>query len=285
MKTDKNKYRAPRAKDSLKAIGVVPSKQRGQNFIIDRTVVETIVSFGAIVQGQNLVEIGPGLGALTELLIKASDSLAVIEIEQRFYEDIKERFPQIKAHCADVREFDFAQLGNNLLVFGNLPYSFSTDIIFHLLDNAHSINRAVLMLQREFAERVSAPPGSRTYGVLSIMTQLRADTRLGPVISGDSFHPKANVESILLELTMLPEPRFGVRDLKWFRKIVQGAFLQRRKKVRNSLRASGVFPGPELLDQVLKDADIDPDARAEVLSIQDFARLTECGRAQLSKQG
>ena len=107
---------------------------------------------------------------------------------------------------------------------------------------------------------------------------MRAFSDFGPVISGDSFHPKANVESILLELTMLPEPRFGVRDLKWFRKIVQGAFLQRRKKVRNSLRASGIFPGPDLLEQVLKDAHIDPDARAEVLSIEDFARLAESGR-------
>jgi 16S rRNA (adenine1518-N6/adenine1519-N6)-dimethyltransferase len=281
MRTDKKNQRTPRVKDSLRAVGVTPTKQRGQNFIIDRTVVEAIVNFGAIAPNQNLVEIGPGLGALTELLIKESDSLAVIEIEQRFCEELTRRFPQIKAYQADVRDFDFAQLGNDLLVFGNLPYSFSTDIIFHLLDNAHSIKRAVLMLQREFAERVSAAPGSRTYGVLSIMTQLRADTRLGPVISGDSFHPKANVESILLELTIRPEPRYGVRDLKWFRKVVQGSFLQRRKKIRNSLRASGIFSGPELLDQILIDARIDADARAEVLSIEDFARLAECGLAKL----
>lgn len=157
-----------------------------------------------------------------------------------------------------------------------MPYSFSTDIIFHLLDHAPSINRAVLMLQREFAERVAAPPGSRTYGVLSIMTQLRAKARLGPVISGDSFHPRANVESILLELTMLPEPQFGVKDLRWVRKIVQGAFLQRRKKVRNSLRACGLFATETQLDQVLTDAGIDPNSRAEVLSIEDFARLSLC---------
>lgn len=267
------KYKSPRAKDSLRDLGVTPSKQRGQNFIIDTEVVSRVFDFGAPQPSENLVEIGPGLGALTERLLGVSGKLAVVEIEPQFCARIRDKFPAIHVEQADVREFDFRKLGDDLTVFGNLPYSFSTEIIFHLLDYAPVIKRAVLMLQREFAERVAAGPGSKTYGAISVNAQMRADIRLGPVIPGESFHPRANVESIMLELSMLKEPRHGVSDLLWLRKVVQGAFLQRRKKLKNSLMASGIFQGEAGVAAALAEACIDPGVRAEQLSIADFARL------------
>jgi 16S rRNA (adenine1518-N6/adenine1519-N6)-dimethyltransferase len=264
-----------RAKDQLTDIGVRPSKQRGQNFIIDESVLDSIVEFGAPNATQSIVEIGPGLAALTKRLAVYGSKLSVIEIEPKFCQAISSEMPKVEIFNADVRSFDFSKIGKDLVVFGNLPYSYSTEIIFHLLDQHSSISKAVLMLQREFAERVAAAPGSRTYGVLSVMTQIRADMRLGPVISGDSFHPKANVESRLLELKMLAEPRFNVKDLVWFRKVVQAAFLQRRKKLKNSLKSSGIFANEEALDDALKRAQISPDIRAEKLSVEDFARLAK----------
>ena len=267
----------PRAKDALRDLGVTPSKQRGQNFIIDPTVIEGIVEFGAADEHEYVIEIGPGLGALTERLMATHKKMAVVEIEERFCRQLQEKFPTLRVECADVRNFDFSQLGSGLIVFGNLPYSFSTEIIFHLLDYAKTITRAVLMLQREFAERVAAPPGGRSYGALSVNAQIRADVRLGQVIPGDSFHPKANVESMLLELRMLERARYGIDDLRWFRKVVQACFLQRRKKLKNSLMASGIFPGESGVSMVLEAAGIDANKRAEALTLEEFARLASCG--------
>ncbi len=266
-----------RAKDQLRDLGVAPSKQRGQNFIIEPTVLTQIVEFGAPQRGEQLVEIGPGLGALTERLLAVDPALTVIEIEEQFCRDLKERFPAIRAERADVRGFDFSTLGRELVVFGNLPYSFSTEIIFHLLEHGSVIKRAVLMLQREFAERVAAKPGGREYGAISVNAQLRADLRLGPVISGDCFHPKARVESILMEMRLLKEPRFEVSDLAWFRKVVQASFQLRRKKLKNSLAASGIFKGEQHIVEVLAAAQISPDIRAERLTLEEFARIAKCG--------
>lgn len=270
----------PRAKDTLRDLGVMPSKQRGQNFIIEPTVIEQIIEFGASERTDSVVEIGPGLGALTERLIATHDKMAVVEIEERFCRQLQEKFPALRVECSDVRTFEFSRLGSDLIVFGNLPYSFSTEIIFHLLDHAKSIRRAVVMLQREFAERVAASPGGRSFGALSVNAQIRADVRLGPVISGDSFHPKANVESMLLELRMLDKPRYEIEDLRWFRKVVQACFLQRRKKLKNSLLSSGIFAGDAGVSAVLESAGIDANKRAEALTLEEFARLAKCGLMQ-----
>lgn len=271
------KNKQPRAKDMLRDLGVVPTKQRGQNFIIDPNVLQQIIEFGSPKQGDHLVEIGPGLGALTEKLVLYDANLVVVEIEEQFCRPLKEKFPSIQVHQGDVRQVDFSTFGTELIVFGNLPYSFSTEIIFHLLDQGAAIKRAVLMLQREFAERVAAAPGSRTYGAISVNAQMRADVRLGGIISGESFHPRANVESILLELKILEKPRFQIENVEWFRRVVQAAFLQRRKKLKNSLLASGIFSNQEGVQQVLEMAQIDPGIRAEALTIEEFARLAKYG--------
>jgi 16S rRNA (adenine1518-N6/adenine1519-N6)-dimethyltransferase len=267
------KGKQPRAKDQLRNLQVTPRKERGQNFIIDSSVVRSIIEFGDVPRAGHIVEIGPGLGALTEALNSCSEQLSVIEIEPQFAAEISRRFPRIGVHRADARHFDFRSLGSSLTIFGNLPYSFSTEILFSLLDYPDVIIKAVLMLQREFAERVAAAPGSKAFGVLSVMTQMFCSARLGPVISGDSFHPPTQVESILLELLPLPEPRWPIPNRAALRQVVQGAFLQRRKKVRNSLKAAGIAPTIEILDAALHDAGIDGNQRAEQLTLSQFAAL------------
>lgn len=265
--------KAPRAKDRLRDLDVRPSKERGQNFIVDSEVLHSIVHFGNPAPQDRIVEIGPGLGALTKEL-SGFANLTLIEIEEKFCQDLKSQFPNATIVCADVRQVDFAALGSDLVVFGNLPYAFSTDIIFHLVAHASSIRRAVLMLQREFAERVASSPGGREYGSISINAQLMADMRLGPIIPGTAFHPIANVESRLIELTFLKKPRVDIADLEWFKKVVKASFLQRRRKLYNSLTASCIVPGEDVLS-ALAAASIDPGRRAETLSIAEFATLAE----------
>jgi 16S rRNA (adenine1518-N6/adenine1519-N6)-dimethyltransferase len=262
-----------RAKDELSALSVTPSKERGQNFIINPFVVEKIVQFGAPQASENLVEIGPGLGALTGALVSIAP-LTIVEIEPRFCAELSAKYPSLRAVQSDVRRVDFATLGSDLTVFGNLPYSFSTDIIFHLLKNRKSIRRAVIMLQREFAERVAADPGSKTYGSLSVAVQLYADTFLGPIIDGDSFHPPTKVESRLLQLTMRSAPLVEVSDLVFFEKVVRAAFMRRRKKISNSLSGSGVF-SEEDAEAALKEVGLDSSRRAESFSMDEFAMLAE----------
>ncbi len=261
-----------RVKDKLQSLNVRPSKKRGQNFVIEPRVIEAIVEFGDPQPEEALVELGPGLGALTEALADRQ-YFSVVEIEPSLCEDLRLRFPQIQVIEGDARSFDFSSVGTALTVFGNLPYVFSTDIVFQLLSYSRILTRAVLLLQREFAERLAAEPGGKEYGRLSIACQLRADVRLGPVIDGRSFHPPTEVMSQLVELRFLKEPRVAVPDLVFFEKVVKAAFLKRRKKIINSLNSSG-FDDFAALESAFKSSAIDPGRRAETLSIEEFAMLT-----------
>ncbi|RIL09286.1 MAG: ribosomal RNA small subunit methyltransferase A [Proteobacteria bacterium] len=250
-----------------------PSKQRGQNFVVNPRVLEAIIEFGAPKQGERLVEVGPGLGALTEKLLTFGP-LTAIEIEQSFCDELRSKFPELEVILHDVRTFDFASLGRDLVVFGNLPYIYSTDIIFHLLSSRASLKRAVLLLQREFAERLAAGPGGREYGRISVACQVYCDLRLGPVISGEAFFPRPKVESRLIEIVFLPQPRHEVEDHKWLERVVKASFAKRRKKLVNSLKASGLFSG-EHAAKALEASAIDPGRRAETLRLEEFVRLAK----------
>lgn len=271
--------RRERVKDTLRRLDVRPTKTRGQNFVIDPSVSRSIVEFAAIPADAHVVEIGPGLGSLTEAL-PAVRALTLIEVEPRFCEELAQRFTHAQIVSADVRTVQFAEIGTALTVVGNLPYSISTDTVFHLIEHRAAILRAVLLLQREFAERVAASPGGRDYGVLSVMAQLWMDTRLGPVIPGTSFHPPAKVQSRVLELRVRSEPRVAVDDERWFRRVVQASFSQRRRMLANSLRGSGIAT-VEQIARALEAAQIAGTRRAEELSIEQFSSLAEALRAQL----
>jgi len=263
----------PKIKSMLQRLEVTPTKTRGQNFLIAPQVIDDIVEFGSPRQGERLVEIGPGLGALTQKLAPFGN-LTVIEIEPKFCEELKVKYPAIEIINEDVRLVDFSEIGSDLVVFGNLPYSFSTDIIFHLIAFGGSISRAVLMLQREFAERVAAGPGGKSYGVLSISCQLSCDVRLGPVVPGYSFHPPTAVDSQVLQLTFPKSPKYQIDDLFWVKRVVSASFVMRRKMLKNTLRTSQIVPGDKV-DVALEIAGIEPTRRAETLSIPEFLKLAE----------
>lgn len=266
-------YMARRAKDELNLLDLHPSKGRGQNFLINPEVIDQILNFGAPQSSENLLEIGPGLGALTEVLQKMG-SLKVIEIEGKFCDHLKKLYPEIHVLNADVTKVDLSTLGEDLVIFGNLPYSRSTDIVFHLVRYGANIKRAVLMLQREFAERLAAPPGGRDYGVLTVTTRLWCDARLGPIIGGDSFHPPTKVSSRLVELTFLKAPRVAGLDPGRFEKVVKAAFFRRRRKLFNSIVSSGIEKR-EKIEEILKALKIDGNRRAETLTFEEYVQLTD----------
>ncbi len=268
MKRDKPPRRA---KDTLRELDVRPSKERGQNFLIRPEIIDSIVEFAEPPAGTDIVEIGPGMGALTAKLVGLG-RLTLIEIEPNFCAHLKATYPQAQIVNQDVRQVDFSSLGQKLFVFGNIPYVFSTDIVFHLLKNRVAVQHAVLMVQREFAERVAAAPGGRQYGSLSVAVQMYADIELGPIVPGDSFHPPTAVESRVMKLTFLQAPRVEVPDQAHFEVVVRSAFAQRRKKVVNSLVSTGRW-NKERVNAALSAASISPDIRAEQLGIAEFARL------------
>jgi 16S rRNA (adenine1518-N6/adenine1519-N6)-dimethyltransferase len=159
-------------------------------------------------------------------------------------------------------------------VYGNIPYVFSSEIVFHLIANRKHVKQAVMMVQKEFAERLAAPTSTRAYGSISVSAQLFADIELGMIVPGDAFHPPTEVQSRVMKLTFLESPRAHVPDYEFFQVVVRAAFSQRRKKLINSLMSQGRWTKDQIL-RALEVAGISPDVRAETLSVEAFARLTE----------
>lgn len=236
-------------------------------------VTEAISMFGDAPDDAHVVEIGPGMGALTAHLARR-EKLTLIEIEAKFCDLLSVKYPRAKIVNEDVRRVDFSQLGSNLFVFGNIPYVFSTEIIFHLIECRASVDCAVMMVQREFAERLAADHGSRTYGSITVAVQLWADVELGPLVPGTAFHPPTAVESQVMKLTFHKDPRVPVSDPVHFQSVVRAAFSQRRKKLVNSLAASQKWER-KLIEETLETVGIGPDERPEQLSIERFALLAD----------
>lgn len=256
-------------KNKLKKLNIRPKKSKGQNFLYDEEALRSIVTFGELKSSDTVVEIGPGLGGLTVELLKVVPKLTLIEIEKAFCGVLEEKFGEkVKVINNDVTKVRIP--GENVILYGNLPYSRSTDILLHVL-SLKNIKRAVFLLQKEFAERVAASPGTKAYGSITVAVSIYAKASLGSLISGDKFHPKANVTSQVLRLDFFREPRISMPPN--FERVVRGAFNQRRKKLTNSLLASGFLR--EKIREALEFSKIDGGRRAETLSLEEFKKLAE----------
>lgn len=245
-----------------------PRKRFGQNFLADPSYVERIVAAVHPQKGDNLVEIGPGLAALTLRLIACAGHVTAIEIDRDLAARLRERFPpaQLTLHVADALDFDFAALGERLRIVGNLPYNISSPLLFHLARFEACIADLTVMLQKEVVDRMTAAPGTPDYGRLTVMLQVRfAVTRLFVVPPG-AFRPAPKVDSAVVRLVPLRERKPAIADEAGFAQVVAAAFAQRRKTLKNALSA--------LCDsEVLRAAGVDPGARGETLSVADFVRL------------
>ena len=246
----------------------VARKRFGQHFLVDRHYIERIVAAVDPRLGDNLVEIGPGLGALTRPLLERAGRLAVIEIDRDLAAKLSAELPQdrLALRVADALDFDFASLGSDLRVIGNLPYYISSPLLFHLAQFDANIRDVTVMLQKEVVDRMVARPSTPDYGRLSITLQVRFRIeRLFDVPPG-AFRPPPKVHSAVARLTPLHEDRPRLHDESLFAAIVAAAFGQRRKTLRNALKTFAS-------EAALESAGIDPAARGETLAVGDFVRL------------
>ena len=246
-----------------------PRKRFGQNFLVDAGVIAAIVAAIGPARADCIVEIGPGLGALTRPLLAAVEQMHAIEIDRDLAAALRHEFaPRLTVHAADVLGFDFATLGNGLRVVGNLPYNISTPLLFHIARYCAQVNDIHVMLQKEIVARMVAAPSDSSYGRLSVMLQYRFELEKLIDVPAAAFNPAPKVESAVVRLTPLRPPPFAARDEALFARIVKTAFSQRRKTLRNSLSAF-------LAEADLRVLAIAPIARAQQLSVAQFVAIAD----------
>lgn len=251
-------------------------KRFGQHFLHDRSIIDRIVAAAQLDEQQEVVEIGPGLGVLTDELFPRAKHVHVMEIDRDLIERLEARQdPRLTVHAGDVLKLPWRECLPKppYTLVANLPYNISSQVVFRLLEHRELFNRMVLMFQREVGERLAAEPGGKDYGILSVLCQLWYDIRVVCLVKPGAFNPPPKVDSIVLEFTPLSQPRVNPTDENFFRRVVKAAFTQRRKTLRNSLLAAG-FTAAEI-DFALPEAEILPGCRGETLTLDDFSRLTK----------
>lgn len=244
----------------------------GQHFLIDADVSARAVAVADLARGSRVLEIGPGRGALTRALLAAGAKVVAVEIDAELAARLAAAAqPELEIVPGDFLRLDLERLpAEPLTVVSNLPYSTGTAMLARLLEHPRRFPRLVVMLQKEVADRLCAEPGSRDYAALTVLTALYALPRLAFMVPPQAFAPPPKVESAVVRLDVAIEPRAAVGDPRVFRRIVRTAFAQRRKTLRNSLRAGF---GEASATEWLAQAGIDGGRRAETLSLAEFATL------------
>ncbi len=275
-----------RTKAILEKHGFSFKKSLGQNFLIDLNILNRIVDFAELTEDSGAIEIGPGIGALTEQLAKRAKKVVAFEIDQRLLPILKETlepYPHVKVIHEDVLKADVKRViseefadGQDLMVVANLPYYVTTPIIMKLLTDQLPIRGIVCMLQKEVADRIAAVPGTKDYGSLSIAIQYYTEAKTVMTVPKTVFIPQPNVDSAVIRLTKRPEPAVQVNNEEFFFTVVRASFAQRRKTIFNNL--SSHFAQrieKQDIEKALLAAGIDPKRRGETLSIEEFGRLSD----------
>ena len=245
-------------------------KRFGQHFLTDRHYVARIVEAIAPARGERMVEIGPGTGILTRELLERLDVLHAVEIDRDLAASLRAAHPgnRLVVHEGDALDFDFAALPAPLRVVGNLPYNVSTPILFRMAAIADRLSDCVFMLQKEVVDRMVARPATPEYGRLSVMLQYRFTMALALRVPPGAFTPPPKVDSAVVRMKPLPQGRPVARNEPLFDRVVAASFMQRRKTLRNALRA--LVPAEAFLA-----AGIDPVRRGETLSVAEFIALAD----------
>jgi 16S rRNA (adenine1518-N6/adenine1519-N6)-dimethyltransferase len=251
-----------------------PRKRFGQNFLIDQQVIGQIVSAINPTPEENLIEIGPGMAAITEHLVKLCPSMTLVELDRDLIEFLNQKlidYPAVTIINSDALKTDFDALyqGEKMRLVGNLPYNISTPLLFHLLETREKIRDMHFMLQREVVDRLSAAPGQKSYGRLSVMIQYHC--RVMPLIPvpPTSFNPAPKVQSAVVRLTPYSELPYKADNLKLLSQIVSLCFQQRRKTLKNCLNTFMDFISPD-------SSSVDLSKRPEQLSVKEFVDLCNC---------
>lgn len=254
----------------------IPRKRFGQHFLVDQHYIGRIIDAIGPKRDDRLVEIGPGLGALTVPLLQRIPHLHVVEIDRDIVTRLNATYSkeQLTIHSADALKFDFGGIGDQLRIVGNLPYNISSPLLFHLSQYADRIIDMTFMLQKEVVDRMVAAPSTGDYGRLSVMLQARfAMARLFVVPPG-AFNPPPKVDSAIVRMAPLPKDALRPKDEERFAAIVAAAFSQRRKTLRNTLKAW-------LNEADFRQLDIDSQLRAENLGVADFIRISDHAKAEI----
>ena len=259
-----------------------PKKQLGQNFLVNPEVLNIILEAGEVRDCDTVIEIGAGLGYLTDALARYAKRVIAVEVDELLYNALATQFSvdsQVQLLNADILKLELNALlesenaSHTYKVIANLPYSITTPILWKLLAHRKQIHSCVLMMQKEVAERIVAGPGGKDYGALTLGVTYHAEPSLIATLSPENFYPSPKVDSALLKLTMRESPKVSVEDETLFFKIVRTAFRMRRKMLKNAL-VRGRFASAERLAAAFEEIGIAPERRAETLDITEYAALT-----------
>ncbi len=263
--------------------GIRPRKRLGQHFLRDQGITRKIIVLARLEKDDAVLEVGPGLGALTIPILPLISHLVTVEKDSGLAALLRERVPAEEEHkitfvVGDILKVQFEEVFNRfhrkIKVLGNLPYNISSPFLEKLLINREYVSTAILMFQHEFAQRLTAGPCTKDYGALSVIMQYYA--RLFPLIrvKRDAFYPKPKVDSMVVEIDFEKPHPSRAEDERLFRRIAKAAFSHRRKTILNSLERGMASLPREVLDEALRKCSIDPKRRAETLTVDDYIRLT-----------
>lgn len=267
----------------LKAFGLRMSKKLGQNFLIDARIVQGIVDAAEIQPGDRVLEIGPGIGTLTQGLAEAGADVTAVELDKKLPAVLKETlkaYDNVRIVPGDILKVNIPEImgEGSFKVAANLPYYITTPILMTLLERHLPITQMVTMVQKEVAERMTARPGSRIYGALSVAVQYYTEPEIVLDVPPRSFIPAPEVMSVVVSCRVRKEPAVKVSDEKLFFRVVKAVFGQRRKTLMNALKGGG-FP-KEAVRDALETSGIDPTRRGETLTLAEFGRLADAFAAQ-----
>jgi len=255
----------------------LPRKRFGQHFLTDKNLIRKIVAAAGVAPGDAVLEIGPGRGALTEGLIEAGASVTAIEVDRDLARLLKERFPSeaLKVIGADALKVSYTEFSREAArrfkLVANLPYNISGPLLARLLQQRSAFSVMVLMFQKEVAERIVSPPGVKSYGVLSVLSQAYTEVNIEFNVSRNLFSPRPKVDSSVVSFRVLERPCVEIDDEAFFKTVVKSAFGTRRKTLLNSLKTLGFEK--EQLVSALAETGVDPGRRGETLGLGEFTAL------------
>ena len=276
----------------LERHGFTFKKSFGQNFLTDTNILQKIVDTAEIDKNINVIEIGPGIGALTEFLAESATEVMAFEIDDRLVPilaDTLRDFDNVTVVNQDILKVDLAQYMAEfknpdlpIKVVANLPYYITTPILMHLIESGIPFSEFVVMMQREVADRISAQPNTKAYGSLSIAVQYYMTAKVAFIVPRTVFVPAPNVDSAILKMVRRDQPAVAVQDEKFFFKVSKASFVHRRKTLWNNLTSYfGKSEGTKAkLTAALEQAELSPSIRGEALTLADFARLADALKAQ-----
>ncbi len=274
-----------RTKEILQRHKLSLKKSLGQNFLVDSNILRNIVTAAQLSPDKGALEIGPGIGALTQYLAEAAGRVVAVEIDQRLLPVLAEtlsRYPHASVIHEDILKVDLHRLFEErfseqaaVSVVANLPYYVTTPIVMKLLESRLPLENIVVMVQKEVAQRMGAAPGSKAYGSLSIAVQYYCEPEIVAIVPHTVFIPQPDVDSAVIRLAVLPQPRVRVSDESYFFQIVHACFAQRRKTMMNNLLVKFGKSNKALIQEALTEAGIDGTRRGETLSLDEYASLTE----------